>query len=576
MAKKVISIETGIWWTKVAVVDAQKKNPQVYEAFTFRTPEHAIEDGYIRDKEGFAKCLKEQLASHQVVEKNVLFSINSSKVITREISIPYVKDKQIAGIVEAQAREHFPMDVSNYTISFRKMDVVEGENGKAIKLLLIAVPDNLLANYTSFATNAGFTIDTFEYIGNSAVSFMNSNFSDNSVIVQLEEQATIISMVSNKKLVFQRVAPYGYGTSLAAVLDHPVLGAKDEYEAFQFLNEHDVLNESPRAAEFTETGIEEIEKRQELLEEAYADIKEALSYHIRVVYTALDYYKNQSKGEFQGKLHLIGDGVRFAGIKKMFMSQIPLQFESMDYNTLIHHSKGGFGALQAVTYLSVIGAAIHPIDIKPKDLKEREKKKNDLYSSYVILAASALISVILILTGTIRQFVAVSEQKRLEKRIDELSYIEQIYAENEEACKKAEQFMSFDELTQTKNEGMTELLESLENELPTPVTVQSMAIVDDSITLNVTCDYKLTAAQMLMNLADVPFLGNISIPSMTENDDATGGTVWQFTITANYVEPPVETETAVETDETTETNETVETDETTETNTEDANAQEGE
>ena len=29
MSKKVISIETGIWWTKVAVVDVNRKSQQV-------------------------------------------------------------------------------------------------------------------------------------------------------------------------------------------------------------------------------------------------------------------------------------------------------------------------------------------------------------------------------------------------------------------------------------------------------------------------------------------------------------------------------------------------------------------
>ena len=54
MSKKVISIETGILWTKVALVEANRKSPHVYDVFRFRTPEHAIEDGYIRDKENFA------------------------------------------------------------------------------------------------------------------------------------------------------------------------------------------------------------------------------------------------------------------------------------------------------------------------------------------------------------------------------------------------------------------------------------------------------------------------------------------------------------------------------------------
>lgn len=547
MSKKVISIETGIWWTKVAVVDANKKSPQVYDAFSFRTPEHAIEDGYIRDKENFARCLKEELAKHQITEKNVLFSINSSKVITREICIPYVKDNQVDGIVTAQAREYFPMDVSNYTISYRKMDLVENEQGKQLKLLLVAIPDNLLSNYCSFAETAGLEIETFEYIGNSAVSFMNNHFSEDAVIVQIEEQATIISMVSNKKIVFQRITPYGYGTSLAAVLDHSVLGVKDEYEAYEFLRTHDVLHDMPNVSEFAASGIEDVEQRKEVLEEAYADIKEALSYHIRVVYTALDYYKNQSKGEFYGKLHLLGDGVQFAGIQKMFMTEIPLQFEAGNYYALIHHSKANFALDSALetrpgSYLSVIGAAIHPIKITPKEWKERENKKNTLQSAYVIFTVVAFISVVLILVGTIRKFVAVSEQKRLETKIAELSYIQEIYEENSEVCAKAEQFEAFDEITKTENEKLAELIAYLENELPTAMTVQSVVIVEDSITLNVTCDKKLTAAQMLMNFYNIPFLGNVSIPSMAEAEDASGNTIWQFSVLANYVEPPVELE----------------------------------
>ena len=56
MVKRVVSIEAGVWWTKVALADYRKKNPPVHKAFAFRTPEHAVEDGYIRDKEAFASA----------------------------------------------------------------------------------------------------------------------------------------------------------------------------------------------------------------------------------------------------------------------------------------------------------------------------------------------------------------------------------------------------------------------------------------------------------------------------------------------------------------------------------------
>ena len=35
MVKRVVSIEAGVWWTKVALADYRKKNPPVHKAFAF-------------------------------------------------------------------------------------------------------------------------------------------------------------------------------------------------------------------------------------------------------------------------------------------------------------------------------------------------------------------------------------------------------------------------------------------------------------------------------------------------------------------------------------------------------------
>lgn len=245
MVKRVVSIEAGVWWTKVALADYRKKNPPVHKAFAFRTPEHAVEDGYIRDKEAFASALKAELSRHDIHEKEVVFTLSSSKVVTREVMIPFVKDNKIMGIIEAQIRDYFPMDVSNYTISYSKMDVEEEDGKKMLKLLLVAIPDNLLNNYVTFAELAGLKVETFDYIGNGTVQLLCDSFLENAVVVQLEEQATVISILENKKLVFQRVTPYGYGATITMVIDHPVLGIDDEEKALDFLLDHNVIYNRP-------------------------------------------------------------------------------------------------------------------------------------------------------------------------------------------------------------------------------------------------------------------------------------------------------------------------------------------
>ncbi len=545
MTKRVVSIELGIWWTKVCLVDYHKKTPQIHKAFTFRTPEHAVEDGYIRDKEQLSECLKRELMKRNIREKEVVFTLSSSKVVTREVSIPEVKDNKIAGIIEMQSREFFPMDVSNYTVTYHKMESFQEEGVKKIKLLLVAVPDNLLNNYYSFAGSAGLAIESFDYIGNSAVQYMSSRMTSNAIIVQLEEQATVISIVRSKKLVFQRITPYGYDTSLSTVLEHPVLEVKDEYEAFDFLTKHDVLYNLPNVQDFKGGDLEDTKEKQALLNEAFADMKEALSYYIRIVYTALEYYQNQIQEEFGGRLYLLGDGARFSNIKRLFAGEIPVEFVDADYGEMLglkEKSDDGSEQFYAIGMVSVTGAAIHPLDIKPKALKEKESKKSGLQSAYIILAVSALASVVLVLTASLRYLAARTEQRDLSDRMESLAYIQEIFDENAAARQKEQQFAGFDALTVTKNEQLIDLIPALEEQLPKTATVQSMSITGDTVTLNISCDKMITAASLLLNFNEIPMLTDVMIPSVAENVDEAGNNVWQFTVMANYQYVPEESE----------------------------------
>lgn len=564
MAKKVISIETGIQWTKVALVDYRKKNPPVHEAFAFRTPEHAVEDGYIRDKDSLARALKEELARRQILEKDVVFTLSSSKVVTREVMIPYVKDNKIKGIIDAQSRDYFPMDISGYTISYSKMDVVEDDGKKQLKLLLVAIPDNLLGNYVSFAQLAGLKVETFDYIGNGCIQLMCDSFVDNAMIIQLEEQATVISILENKKLAFQRVTPYGYGATISAVVDHPILGIDDEEKAFDFLLEHNVIFNKPSMPDNGDPAQQAIDQTQ--ADEAYEDLAESLRYHLRIANTALDYYQNQVKKEFVGNVYLVGDGSRFAGIHKLFAQELPLPLQKIDFAKVIDlRNQNGVNdqkkagkkknqdytnpvmeessnprqprAATPVGFLSVIGAAVHPLDAKPKEMQAADSKKNDLHTAYVLLAGSLLLSLLLILGSSVRQLIAHSEHRHLTDQLEALAYVQQTYDESSRVQQEEQVYVTIDDATRTKNEYLLPLIEQLEAELPSAIKVTSMQTDDNLITLNMTADRKITVGQMLLNFQNVTLLTDPSIPSMSEQtDEESGSSEWTYTVNAYYAD----------------------------------------
>ena len=555
MVRKVISIEAGVWWTKVSLVEYRKKNPPVYQAFAFRTPENAVEDGYIRDKDSFANALKEELRRHNIREKEVVFTLSSSKVVTREVLIPFVKDNKIRGIIDAQMRDYFPMDVSSYTVSYSKMDVEEVDGKKQIKLLLVAIPDNLLNNYCTFANLAGLKVETFDYIGNGTVQLMCDSFLQNAVVVQLEEQATVISILENKKLVFQRVTPYGYGATLSAIIDHPVLGIKDEYEAFDFLLSHNVLYNRPVVQKMEDE--EEMKHQQAMADETYDDLAESLRYHLRIANTAIEYYQNQVKREFTGNLYLVGDGSRFAGMHKLFAQEMPLPIQDINFASIIDlksesqkaavaqtQSQGTYEApgqvkerpkaATPVGFLSGIGAAVQPIDAKPKEMREADVKKNGLRNSYVILAGAALISVLLILGSSVRLLVATAQHNKLQKRIQELSYVQDTYDESAKVQQEEKTYENIDRATLCNNEQLLPLINQLEEQLPRDIHVESIQTDNSMVVLNMVADKKVTVGQMLLNFQEVTLLQNLDIPQMTETVDDVGNTTWTYTLNATY------------------------------------------
>lgn len=556
MVKKIISIEAGIQWTKVALVDYRKKNPPVHEAFAFRTPEHAVEDGYIRDKDSFAKALKAELARRQIYEKSVVFTLSSSKVVTREVIIPYVKDNKIKGIIDAQSRDYFPMDISGYTISYSKMEVLEEDGKKQLKLLLVAIPDNLLSNYVSFAELAGLKVETFDYIGNGCVQLLCDSFLEDAVVIQLEEQATVISIIENKKLAFQRVTPYGYGATISAVIEHPILGVEDEEKAFDFLLTHNVLYNKPIMPEMA--NAQERELKQTQANEAYEDLAEALRYHLRIANTALDYYQNQIKKEFVGNVYVVGDGSRFAGVQKLFAQELPLPLQKIDFSTVIdlrskkekEAKKENYQdpaaenapdtqprAATPVGFLSVIGAAVHPLDAKPKDMQEADSKKNDLRTAYILLAGSVLLSLLLILGSSVRQLVAYTQHRQLSDRLDELAYVQQTYDESAKIQAQEQVYVDLDQATVTKNEKLLPLIEQLEKELPSDIKVESIQTDADTVSINLSSEKQIVVGQMLLNFQKVTLLTDLSIPSMSEQtDEESGVTQWTYTLNAYYAQ----------------------------------------
>lgn len=549
MAKKVLSIQAGIWVTKVALMEYGVKHPRVFDMFTFRTPDNAVEDGYIRERESLANQLRAELSKRKITERKVIFSINSAKVVSREVMVPKVGNRQLKTLAVEQARENFPMDIASYTISYAKMGMLDGDPKQQMKLLLLAVPDNLLSNYVQFAELANLEVETFEYMGNCAMQFIAKNFIEDSVIVQLEERSTIVSVVKNNHLVFQRVAPHGYDATLATAIDNPVLGLREDQEAFDFLCKNNVTRDKPKAEMFSDSVIVDPEERLAAAQQAYEALKESMDYHVRIVVSALEFYQNQYKTPLRGTLHLIGDGMRIQGMAKYFDSKINIEVEKGDYLSLVKMDKknSGVSSNETLGLLSILGAVLEPMSITPKELADRASKRNSTKLASGVLALSILISLCLFGFAYVKKHNAETHQAELKKRIQELEPVKKVYEENTRYRNIANEYTTFDDMTKSQAENLYRLVNDLEKVFPTSspsVRVNNFNAADNRVSMTMEADVKMTVAQLLINLHELTYLTDVSIPSITEKtieiEDMEGNLidsyiVWDYTLSFTLI-----------------------------------------
>ena len=115
---KVLTIDiTNESITITEVTASEKKTSTVHNAIIFETPEDAYEDGFIRDKERIAEAIKSQLAANGITNKNAIFVLTSTKIVNREVLVPFVKENKIKGIINANSSEYFPVNIEDYTVS---------------------------------------------------------------------------------------------------------------------------------------------------------------------------------------------------------------------------------------------------------------------------------------------------------------------------------------------------------------------------------------------------------------------------------------------------------------------------
>lgn len=516
---KILSIEVGYALTRICEMDYRSKNPKVYKYFNVPTPQGAMSDGFLSDSEDFAAVIKDALVEHKVKTKQVVFSITSGKIATREVMVPMVKESQMEAMVKANASDYFPIDLTEYELAHLILGVEKGEDKTdRYKVLVMAAGKSLIAGYERFAAQLGLRLVALDYAGSSVYQLMKAECGeDTEMIIKIEERSTNALVISNRNLVLQRNIVYGIDEAVQ------VLGHGSEHGEVGYREVLELLKRKTciKVALSPETRIIEADDEMdesERIAEAKRRLTESLAPFVGNVARVVDLYNSKNVDNPIKRVRIVGLGGDISGLSKLFTNELGIKttvmgsLESMD---LSHADGEGSPGL----YVACFGAAIAPVGF----INEEKKKQNAQEMNYrnvailsgifFVVAAAALC----VLSIT-RYNEAKAEETRLARLEAEYGPAENVYNTYNQIQNVYREVENGHKLTEGPNDNLIAFLEELERKLPADAQLTEFSSDSEQAVLTMKVDDKEQAAKIIQTLRGFDSVMDVSIGAVNKED----------------------------------------------------------
>lgn len=592
MAKTVISIEIGAAAVRMAELVMGKTHQVVRKADIFETPDLVIDDGFIRDSASIAELLKMHIQNTGMTAKEIVFSISSTKVVSREVTVSAAKEKLLKNIVESEAVDYFPMDLTDYTITYAIIGRDPGEG--SYRLMVYAAPAALLQQYYDLALELKKEVAAVDFAGNSLFQwFKRSRLSDVSLVVEVNGSSSILTILDHGDMGVQRSIGYGANMIANALLDAQAYDeVKNQADAFKMLQEQtffgigDSDDDFWRESEMTRIRTQrfkqienEIKKPKDTDEAEPAEVstfskmsdEEILAKRIEVrndigtaarqlinnIRRVIDYYMTKNPESSVQKIYLTGLGAALLGFDSMIAAELQLPTEIYDVTEgILFTRQAATFELKGAEFLSCFGAVIAPLGLRSKDAVNRAKAR--IYGE--IAVGIFAIAVVAFLAVYIKTKVDISnldkEKKTLEDDIARLlpiEKLEEVYHASQESVVFATET---DGMIFTVAEQLNEIIAELEAKLPERSVVSSYSISGEDMLINFTTVTKEEAAKLLLQLKNIPYISETMISGIEEElSEETNRTEVSFSVNCK-LQKYVPEEEGEETSDVTETNET--------------------
>lgn len=513
MASKVLTITVGNDNIKISeVVYSSHKIVQVYFSKSVPTPEGCVEDGQVRDVPRVAEAIRSVIFNEGILTKDVIFSVQSNKIVSKEVLVPFMKDNLIMGYINTNASEYFPVNIDEYVFTYSKLETVLDENGKKIRMMVMASPVGIIERYYDIAETLELNVKAVDYAGNSTLQLIKMQVDEApTLIIQMGDDNTVISILEDRVLQMMRAVPYGRSTVANALVEKSGITYA---EAMDKLANERVLKES-----FTNNDY----------------VTDSLKYLVSNVSRVMDYYASKNPGSAIEKALLITEGKPIRAIETLFTYELGMKVNKLEeLNRVIADPALNMGVTELSLYLSNIGSILEPVSFVPRSALVKAKKGSDNRSTLMVIAGSVIIALVIVAIPFVQYISKKSESKNLKEDIKKIEDIADVADKYYTAKDKYTDTDTFLQYASGNNDYINEFIEFLEENMPSDISLTNFSSAEGKITMSCKGSSKDTVAAFIIKLKAWDSITGVTCNAVSETVDDNGVATVSYTITCSY------------------------------------------
>jgi len=220
-----LGVDIGTTSIKIAEIEKGKAAPRLVNYGILETQSAllrantALQTSTLKlfDKET-VQFLKALVAQVKPKTKNVVASLPLFSAFTTVLTLPEMKEEELAQAVNFQARQYIPQAISEVALDWSKVGEFEEDNGqKQFQILLISVPQEQIKKYQRIFEEAGLSLKALEVESLSIMRSVIGNDPTPTIVVDIGSLSTDIMVVDQGQLKFSGQTDFS-GSSLTQAL----------------------------------------------------------------------------------------------------------------------------------------------------------------------------------------------------------------------------------------------------------------------------------------------------------------------------------------------------------------------